>query len=50
MKKDLVVVDVDDVLINLNKSVERRIKSLGYQTVVNYLIKYNKIYSVSKFE
>lgn len=31
MKKDLVVVDVDDVLINLNKSVERRIKSLGYQ-------------------
>ena len=23
---------------------------MGYQTVVNYLIKYNKIYSFSKFE
>ena len=30
MKKELVVVDVDDVLINLNKSVERRVNSLGY--------------------
>lgn len=30
MNKNLVIIDVDDVLIDLNKSVERRINSLGY--------------------
>ena len=30
MSKDLVIVDVDDVLINLSKSVERRVNSVGY--------------------
>lgn len=30
MSKDLVIVDVDDVLLDLNKSVARRLRSMGY--------------------
>lgn len=37
-------------ILGINKATTQYDQSLGYQTVVNYLIKYNKIYSVSKFE
>ena len=45
MKSRLVIVDVDDVLIDLNKNIEKRINKMGY---TDYKVENIKTYDLNK--